>query len=352
MLVSTSMKKQQFAAVSRKNNEMDGPWKFILSHFLQQFMELCLPAIADKIDWSKTYKNLNTEFQKLAVSSKNTKRIADMLFSVVMKDGENALVLLHLEIQSQKQDKFSYRMYHYHNLILDLYQKPIVSIALLLDEDPLWCPDCFEKKDLFGKEVYLYFKFYAVKVLRYASKLEELIPQKNIFSLALHYQLMMIKTKEDDRTRFKEKINFTRELFQLGLSREQTKLLFEFLDWILQLPEDLTMNYTKKINETAQEEEWQGWDPVYISSFEKVARIEGLEKGRQEGIKEGIREGIREGIQKGEASLLTRQLKARFQKKVTKKYIQLIEDADSDQLSYWGENLMKAKSIEEVFSCF
>ncbi|MFZ4115745.1 MAG: hypothetical protein ACOYK6_03355 [Chthoniobacterales bacterium] len=43
-------KKQQIIRQADKNNEMDGPWKFILSHFLKEFMELCLPEIVNKID--------------------------------------------------------------------------------------------------------------------------------------------------------------------------------------------------------------------------------------------------------------------------------------------------------------
>ncbi|MFZ4115747.1 MAG: hypothetical protein ACOYK6_03365 [Chthoniobacterales bacterium] len=99
------------------------------------------------------------------------------------------------------------------------------------------------------------------------------------------------------------------------------------------------MNYTKKINETAEEEEWDGWDAKYVSSFETVAKIEGYQKG------------IQEGRQEGEASLPKRQLHTRFPNQVTKKYLQMIKEADSDKLSYWGENLMRAKNIEEVFCC-
>ncbi|MFZ4115746.1 MAG: hypothetical protein ACOYK6_03360 [Chthoniobacterales bacterium] len=153
-----------------------------------------------------------------------------MLFSVVMKGGQKTLVLLHLEIQGEKQSGFSCRMYDYHNLILDFYQEPVMSIALLLDEDSQWCPDCFEKKNPFTNAVYLYFKFYVVKVLHFISKLEKLPSRKNISSLVMHYQFAMMETKSDDYQRYKEKIKFTRELFQLGLNKKQTRRLFEFLD--------------------------------------------------------------------------------------------------------------------------
>lgn len=68
---------------------------------------------------------------------------------------------------------------------------------------------------------------------------------------------------------------------------------------------------------------------------------------------------VEEGIQKGRQeerqafrSLLIKQLNLRFPNKMTKNYLHMIEEAESDKLSYWGENLMKATTIEEVFRCF
>ena len=72
-----------------------------------------------------------------------------------------------------------------------------------------------------------------------------------------------------------------------------------------------------------------------------------------------VEEGVQKGVQKGRQeerqtfrSLLIKQLNWRFPNQVTPKYLHLIEEADSDKLSYWGENLMKVTTIEEVFSCF
>ena len=60
--------------------------------------------------------------------------------------------------------------------------------------------------------------------------------------------------------------------------------------------------------------------------------------------------GEQKGIQQFR-SLLLKQLNARFPNQVHSHYLHLIEGADADKLSYWGEKLMTAKNIEEVFSC-
>lgn len=62
-----------------------------------------------------------------------------------------------------------------------------------------------------------------------------------------------------------------------------------------------------------------------------------VEEGRQEGRQEGVRK------------LLLKQLERRFPNQVTFNHLQLIEEADSESLSLWGEKLIDADSIEEIF---
>ena len=90
-------------------------------------------------------------------------------------------------------------------------------------------------------------------------------------------------------------------------------------------------------------------------------RFDGRKEGRQEGIAEGVAKGLAEGVakglaegeakgrQKGEISLLTRQLKRRFGEEVHEQHLYLLEEANEDKLSQWGENLIDAKHIDEVF---
>lgn len=60
---------------------------------------------------------------------------------------------------------------------------------------------------------------------------------------------------------------------------------------------------------------------------------EGLQKGRQESLK----------------NILDKQIRRRFPHDVTAQHLHLINEADSDTLSNWAENLVVANSIEEVF---
>jgi len=88
-----------------------------------------------------------------------------------------------------------------------------------------------------------------------------------------------------------------------------------------------------------------------------------FDDGEQKGLKRGLQQGLEQGLQQGHAegrqeerktfrSLLVKQLDLRFPNQVTQDHLYMIEKADSNRLSYWIENLMKATSFEEVFRCF
>lgn len=75
----------------------------------------------------------------------------------------------------------------------------------------------------------------------------------------------------------------------------------------------------------------------------------GILKGIQEGIEQGIEKGIERGIEKGEALLLQRQLTRRFGALPNEVIVQ-IAGATSAQLERWGDRVLDAHTLDEVFS--
>lgn len=69
-----------------------------------------------------------------------------------------------------------------------------------------------------------------------------------------------------------------------------------------------------------------------------------LEQGRQE----GRLQGRQEGLQMGEATLLIRQLERRFGP-LPEPYLERIEAADGETLLEWGDRVLSAGRLEEVF---
>ncbi len=72
------------------------------------------------------------------------------------------------------------------------------------------------------------------------------------------------------------------------------------------------------------------------------------EDGRQEGRQEGRREGRREGRQEGEADLVLRQLRLKLGP-LEPDVEDRVRSADADRLLEWGERILTAESLQDVF---
>jgi hypothetical protein len=130
----------------RPREELDSPWKEALEHFLEWFLALCFPKVHAGIDWNRGYQSLDKELQRIVRDARLGKRLADKLFKVWRKDGNEAWLLVHIEVQARHERTFAGRMYVYSYRIYDLYRRPVVSLAVLCDERPSWRPDYFGYK--------------------------------------------------------------------------------------------------------------------------------------------------------------------------------------------------------------
>src|SRR5439155_13356893 len=91
---------------------------------------------------------------------------ADKLVKVWRNDGEEAWVLIHIEVQSQRETEFARRMYVYNYRLFDRYNRTVVSLAVLADDNPEWRPHEFWSS-LWGCEAGI--EFPAVKLLDFAA---------------------------------------------------------------------------------------------------------------------------------------------------------------------------------------
>jgi len=72
------------------------------------------------------------------------------------------------------------------------------------------------------------------------------------------------------------------------------------------------------------------------------------ERYKAEGRQEGLEEGLQQGLRRGEAELLLRQLERKFGP-VPEHVRRRIEEADEEQLLLWGERVLTAEQLNEVF---
>jgi GNAT superfamily N-acetyltransferase len=300
--------------LKRPRADFDAYWKAVLDRYLQQCLELFYPEAAADIDWSKGYSFLDKELQRIGRGSKQGKRLVDKLIKLYRKSGDEQTVLIHMELQGQKEDDFNKRMFRYYIRLWDYYEKPIASLAILADTTPNWRPNSYSQ-ELWGCKAGLSFK--TVKILDFQPL--PYVLEKKPLGIIINAYFSPLKTQKDNNQRYDIKLQLTKSLYQQGLDKDTILELYCFIDMALALPEGLEVKYTQTIEEYEEK-----MNMPYITSAERI------------------------GIQKGEAAVLSRQLQHKFQS-LPEAYQTRLASADTETLLEWSERVLEAETIEDVF---
>ncbi|MEO5331513.1 MAG: hypothetical protein H7839_05770 [Magnetococcus sp. YQC-5] len=126
-----------------QDDPFDVPWKDILEACFPDFLAFFLPEAYANIDWSRKFEFLDTEFARISRDADIGDRRMDKLVKVWHRNGIEFWVLIHIEIQGDRKPNFASRMYVYQYRAYDLYQHPVVGLAILADENIGWCPSEF-----------------------------------------------------------------------------------------------------------------------------------------------------------------------------------------------------------------
>ncbi len=282
------MSEQSEASVT---NDYDSPWKEILEAYFEECIAFFFPDTYRDVDWAKGYEFLDKELQQIDREAEIGKRVADKLVKVWTNAGEQVWVLIHVEVQSQRETSFSQRMYSYNYRLQDLFNRPVASFAILSDDSPTWRPHHYSSA-LWGTTVD--FEFRTIKLLDYKHHWDELMDSENPFSVVVMAHLKALETSGDQVSRKQWKLSLIKLLYQRGYERRDVKQLLRFIDWLLALPLALQGDLWQEIL-TYQEE----MNMPYITSLERLSMNKGLEEGRKKGLEEGREEGREEGLAAG-----------------------------------------------------
>ena len=274
-------------------NDYDGPWKEILEIYFEECMAFFFPDVHRDIDWTKGYEFLDKELQQIVREAEVGKRIADKLVKVWTSDSEQIWIVVHIEVQSQSEQSFAERMYVYNYRLRDLFSRPVASFVILSDSSKRWRPYRFTAEQ-WGTTVA--FEFRTAKLLDYKQQWEELLADKNPFSVVVMAHLKTLETSNDRVSRKRWKLRLIKLLYQRGYSRKDVIQLLRFIDWLLALPSALEADLWQEI--LAYQEETK---MPYVTSLERLAE----DRGREEGLAEGLRRGIKIALRLkfGEAGL-------------------------------------------------
>src|SRR5690349_9311608 len=114
--------------------DYDSPWKAAANELFKELVAFFFPKIHADIDWTVDFESLEQEMLKLLPESLTGNRYVDKLVKVRKLSGDERY--LHVEIQAQHQEGFARRVVQYNEKAEDRHAHPVVSVAILVDDDP------------------------------------------------------------------------------------------------------------------------------------------------------------------------------------------------------------------------
>ena len=234
-------------------------------------MEFFFPSAHAQIDWSRGYEFLDKELQKITADAALGRRVVDKLAKVWLKNGQELWVLVHVEVQGQRETDFAQRIYVYHSRLFNRFNAPVATFVIFTDEEENWRPAVYET-ELLGTELRL--KFVTAKLTDFRQRMEELEQSANPFAVVVQTHLIAQQTRGDDRERMRQKLAQTKRLYQRGFNKKQIIGLYRFIDWVLILPDDMATEFKDELNVFEETQKMQ-----YVTSIERI----GMKKGMQVG---------------------------------------------------------------------
>jgi hypothetical protein len=100
-----------------------------LRAFFREFLELFFPEVAARLDFARVVFLDKEVFTDVPEGSR---RELDLVAQVYTQEGTPELILLHIEVQAQREREFPYRMFEYYALLRLRYKVPVFPVAVYL----------------------------------------------------------------------------------------------------------------------------------------------------------------------------------------------------------------------------
>ena len=263
--------------------DYDGAWKETLERFLPQFLEIAFPAIHRAVDWAKPVRFLDTELQEIVRAAEAGTLRADKLVEVMRVDGIEEWLLIHAEVQTQREAAFAERMFDYHCRIRNRFRRPVVSLAVLADEQARWKPAGYDV-DVLGCRIRFDFPVCKLSELDLASWLAAGNPVARV--IAAHRVAQQTSGVGGAGKRRKGKLGLVRSLLESEANVEEVAEVLRLMNWLLALPVEEEVIFREELGRLQKDTSMR-----YISTYDRLVRAEALEEGLQKGRLEGRLEG-------------------------------------------------------------
>ena len=249
-------------------------WKAIIEAFFEDFLRFFYPDSIEQFDLERGFEFLDKELSELSKLSKKGGRYADKLVKVYTKEGEEAWILIHIEVQGYKDPDFPARIFSYYYRILEKYQQRITALVIYTDEDSDFHPKSYER-DYLGTRLEYSFRTY--KLLE--KTLEDFADKSNPFAVVMETAWYGLKTKKLGEAHIAELyIRLVRSLFKYGYDRKRIDDLISFIAKFVNFEKSpIKLKFEEEINTILKKDRPMGIQEAIIED----ARWQGQEEERK-----------------------------------------------------------------------
>jgi len=276
--------------IEAERSDFDGFWKDLIDRFFYPLLKRAVPELYKKVDIKKKHRLLDKEFRDILKTfdrkKRKSPRFADLVIEVPLKNGDDALILFHVEaVQGYGGGNIAERMNHYRSLIYAHYRKEPVALAIIAGSR--------RKKERFYSHAH-----YGTEIIyRYNNLVlaelndDELQASDNPIDLALYAAKCSLRAKKE-----LQKYTYLRTLMELlaerGWSRKDKDDLLFFIEWIIDLrDEELEKEYAVYRDQLSKEGKI-----VYIRPGERKEVEELKQSGKEEMAREMAKNLLANGV--------------------------------------------------------
>jgi hypothetical protein len=180
------------------------------------------------------------QLEGIVIGTPSAPIVADKLVELCLRDGSDCRVLVHIEIQAQRDAALARRVHDYNYHIGKTYGLPVASLVLLADADPHWRPSSFHQQVLGTARG---FSFTTAKLLDYAADTDALEASHHPFAWVTLVHLRTQQAHHDPNVLYAAKLNLTRLLFKHRWKPRRIIVLFNVINWMMALPKPHQRRY-------------------------------------------------------------------------------------------------------------
>ena len=294
--MNDDMHEEQTITNEDNRRSEDELWKELISGSFHDMLRSVLPEMARVADTSKPVRFLETELRRLArftrrysSSHPDSRKFVDILAEVPLVSGENAWILLHVEIQGRGgKENFPLRMHRYRCLLEGRYNRPVAGLAILVQPIPADQAEGIYCWEGYGSRVLYEYPVFKI----YEGDEEALQKSDNPFDLTHYAGMQAWKQRGSDTRKLDYMKLLLAELDRRGWSHEAKMALLWFIEGVMHIEDDSAWNEWEEELEKRKET-----GEMYVSLLER----KGIKKGVQQGIQQGKIEMIREMLRWGDS---------------------------------------------------